>query len=468
MENDRLVKSFFVNLAYRLSGENDLSDFVWALCQGNEGFKQFFLDFFFRDEKGEELKASDFRVDREVPLAGGRPDFVITGTDDEKNRYFVEIKKWDRNHHFKQYLKELEKDGHDIRRLGYITQYKLEPTSLTKEDRDVALIGDKWACQVRTWGEFQLALQRCMDNPEAYPWAKGSDVVGLHEYSRAACPNYDAVPKFTLDVNRIKRIQTFAKALEAVVEEEVTVSGLDRSVQLEGYDRKRDDEHPLRYIGRYFSVSGLFDETVWGWLGAYFSEDDGPPGLTLVFENVHGWGAPVFKRLESKKSALDYCEPLELDDNVEEMKERIRASLSRMLAECRKSEPVDKANLKFPDEFMDARRIMLFLDQNVLVNQEDLPIKFSSDSVPNNEFSASGWIGRYGYVSLEGDAPQLIWVGVQYDGAKLTNRLTQGKVTADGSQMVLEIGDDRYVLYESKEWDAEEIRRRIHELLLSR
>ncbi|MGI6495118.1 MAG: hypothetical protein ACOX5G_03355 [Kiritimatiellia bacterium] len=475
MESDRPIKSFFVNLASRLSDENDLSDFVWALCQANEGFKQFVLDFFFRDEQGGKLKASEYRVDREVSLAGGRPDFVITGTDDKKNRYFIEIKKWDRNHHFKQYLKELEKDGHDIRRLGYITQYVLDPSSLANGDRNVARNGDKWACPVKTWGQFQEELKRCMDSPESYPWAAGSDVAGLYWFARATCPNYDAVTEFTLDINRIKRIQAFAKALDWVVKQEVNVavSGLDKSVQLKGYYGKRDYEHSLRYIGRYFKASGLYEDPVWGWLGVYFSkddisEDDATSGLTLEFENAQWWGAPVFDHLKSKKSVLDYCEPLELDDTIEVMQERIRASLSRMLAKCRKSEPVNKAKWESPDEFMDARRIMLFLDQNVLVNKDDLPIVFSSGSVPGDEFSSSGWIGRYSYVSLEGGAPQLIWVGVRYDGVKLTDRSTQRKVTADGSQVFLDIDGKQYVLYKSTEWNAEEIRRRIHEELSSR
>lgn len=70
---DRIQK-LFTNLAGRMTSENDLSDFVWALCQSNEGFKQFFLGFFFKNK----LKAAEYAVDREVSCEGGRPDFVIT------------------------------------------------------------------------------------------------------------------------------------------------------------------------------------------------------------------------------------------------------------------------------------------------------------------------------------------------------------------------------------------------------
>ena len=66
---------FFKSLAKRLYHENDLSDMVYALCESNVGFRQFFINFFFKDAG---LKAGKCSIEREVSWDdGSRPDFVI-------------------------------------------------------------------------------------------------------------------------------------------------------------------------------------------------------------------------------------------------------------------------------------------------------------------------------------------------------------------------------------------------------
>ena len=128
METTNTVR-FFEGLAQRMYHENDLSDMVYALCLSNTQFKQFFLDFFFKDQG---LKAENVLIEREVSYSdGSRPDFVIR---DEDKIYFVEVKIWDRSHHFAQYANTLasilSQTDWDLK-LGYITNYKIIATELS-------------------------------------------------------------------------------------------------------------------------------------------------------------------------------------------------------------------------------------------------------------------------------------------------------------------------------------------------
>ena len=105
--------AFFDSLAERLKNENDLSDVTYALCQSNEVFKQFFLDFFFGNGKID-IHRDKVEIVREQTFEGSRPDFTVNVAQDI---YLIENKIWDHNHHFAQYQNFMKnKNGH----LGYI------------------------------------------------------------------------------------------------------------------------------------------------------------------------------------------------------------------------------------------------------------------------------------------------------------------------------------------------------------
>lgn len=92
------MNRFFKAIASRMWKENDLSDITYALCESNESFKQFFLDFFFKEAH---LEAKLAKIIREHSVEDSRPDFWI---DTPQGTYIVEVKIWGANHHFKQYL----------------------------------------------------------------------------------------------------------------------------------------------------------------------------------------------------------------------------------------------------------------------------------------------------------------------------------------------------------------------------
>lgn len=100
------IAKFFEALSERAYKENDLSDVTYAMCGADVKFRQFFLDFFFKDAH---LDASKVTIEREHSEANGRPDFWIK--DEEGIGYIVEVKIWDGNHHFEQYYDILDGRG---------------------------------------------------------------------------------------------------------------------------------------------------------------------------------------------------------------------------------------------------------------------------------------------------------------------------------------------------------------------
>ena len=101
------LSSFFEALAGRLYKENYLSDVTYALCQSDEVFKQFFLDFFFGNG-AINVSRDKVEITRELSFDEGRPDFTIRVGD--KEIYLIEVKIWNGSHHFAQYREILEKE----------------------------------------------------------------------------------------------------------------------------------------------------------------------------------------------------------------------------------------------------------------------------------------------------------------------------------------------------------------------
>ena len=146
---------FFEALAERLSKENHLSDITYALCQSDKVFLQFFLDFFFGDDKINVYK-DKVEISRELSFENGRPDFTIHVGESEI--YIIEVKIWDSNHHFSQYKERLgdNVNGH----LGYIANYTINKEELSKEDKQAFENACADGKTVKTWKEFIHKLER--------------------------------------------------------------------------------------------------------------------------------------------------------------------------------------------------------------------------------------------------------------------------------------------------------------------
>lgn len=123
----------FDYLAQRFRKENDLSDFTWAMCQASPYFKSVWIHFIFDYL---DLNPNDIEyIEREVPdtnNSGSRVDFLLTKTSGEK--YLIEVKLYDTNHHFGQYEAAYNVEQ---KQLGYITNYPHnEPGYYVKNWRD--------------------------------------------------------------------------------------------------------------------------------------------------------------------------------------------------------------------------------------------------------------------------------------------------------------------------------------------
>ena len=155
-----IASSFFSSLAQRFGKEVDLCDVTWAICQASQSFQMVWITFFFPELENEIIES----IEREVPDGkgeGSRVDFFINV--EGRKPYMIEVKIWDRNHHFGQYEKSY-RVGKD--HLGYITNYPLR----------------KEGYKIRQWKEFYQLL-KSIDFPEQ----EKSMIAGYCEYIRNIC-----------------------------------------------------------------------------------------------------------------------------------------------------------------------------------------------------------------------------------------------------------------------------------------
>ena len=256
--------------------ENGLSDVTYALCCGSRVFLRFFVDFFFHDF---DLDAESLSIERESSDGrGNRPDFRVT--DQRNGVFFIEVKIWDRNHHFDSYVKSLIEenltevgDSHISesdakKRLGYIAAY-----SITSSE-----VPESVGCpNVKTWEQLYSTLKRWSFFEDDAIRAYGmylSNVCGLH--SKIDLDNY------RFNMKDFVAIRTFMsqvdEALKIRSDEIVPYSGSSRWFRQNAW------------MGRFFEWKNYAggDNSVWGWLGGYFGDD--VPQIYVWFEDKQGWG----------------------------------------------------------------------------------------------------------------------------------------------------------------------------------
>lgn len=146
-----MLISFFRHIGSFLQNENDLSDITCAMCYSSDKFKEWFIRFFFPCIDVTKISS----IEREVPDEKGkhsRVDLLIRLADDPFP-YLIEVKIYDRQHHFGQYE---EAYGIERDHLGYITNY-------------VCHEGKKLGYDVKTWNEWYSVLNthvRAMSDSE--------------------------------------------------------------------------------------------------------------------------------------------------------------------------------------------------------------------------------------------------------------------------------------------------------------
>ncbi len=287
------IAKFFEALSERAYKENDLSDITYAMCEADVKFRKFFLDFFFKDAH---LDASKVTIEREHCDKDGRPDFWIKTS--EGKPYIVEVKIWDGNHHFDDYFDILKKSASNDatedevwRRLGYIANYEsVKDVEVTIGDRRQKV---KDLCRVATWKELYEALQAAnyFEHPVISAYAA---------YVKRVCPfdGFTVPENWTICVDDFKNIKKFDANLKAVIEpttyakEKSSLSGVCGVKLYTGSPRRF---RSMQWMGRFFEwkiASGaLSGKTVWGWLGARYTQNGAV--VCVEFEDKSGWGRPV-------------------------------------------------------------------------------------------------------------------------------------------------------------------------------
>ena len=411
---------FFEGLAQRMYHENDLSDMVYALCLSNAQFKQFFLDFFFKDQN---LKAENTSIEREVSYPGGsRPDFVIRAADGKT--YFVEVKIWDRSHHFAQYSKTLKDlNGEDEpRRLGYITNYGICKKELVKDDQQIFELLKE--TRVKQWSQFIKTLE----SSECNSWNNEEEVQGLIAYCNKVCPDNSDEPieEYKYDANCFEMTKTFYNALKDFLNSAIDVNG--HKIQL---DKHRVANTPSEAMGFYFGAidvaenlnndARLFNgQKVWGWVGIRLK---GKTGLCIAFDNLNGWGKPVFDYLNSSEQWM----PFFFDLSGQNLNEVFCETFKAVFGAISKKETSSLLCAGIGDKIKNTpyyavRKLPLFVRQQVIPKIQTKGYR-TSQFFQKDSFNPSGWCGEYFSMtkipSKDGEAEKeagRFWVGTYYDG----------------------------------------------------
>ena len=440
---------FFKELSQRMYKENDLSDIIYALCESNLQFKQFFLDFFFKD-KG--LMAANVTLEREVQYEdGSRPDFVIRRLKDrEEEVFFVENKIWDRSHHFAQYIKTLKSKDN----LGYITNYPVNEQDLDSANRQAFNSIKNKDNRIKRWHQFRKELAAKAEDINEQSWATSEDIQGFLAYCEEICPdNQEIVSNFELNGGAFGKVRSFYECLKARLSRSIKIK--DKEIKLELWNRGSFNK-PSEWIGCYFGAENLLQQKVWGWIGFYLHENTKTPGLCVEFLNKTGWGKPVFDQIKERGYQVDYC--FDISDCWGKSEEEVNQCIDKVVAESlrmvlNEDKPPRPENHKFetPNEICDMRRLPLFLQQQVMngieIENGRVEIIESSDSS-----KPDGWCGIYFEVvsaqihnnEQTKEIRERGWVGTYFDGRKI--KTDKGEKEANGNWMVLEYKENSYLI----------------------
>lgn len=414
------IEKFFRELSRRMYKENDLSDMVYALCRSNSDFMQFFLNFIFGDGK---LDARDFRIEREVSFENDRPDFVLTKKDSGE-RYFIEVKIGDRSQHFAQYskrLNELNGGGDGWGYLGYITNYDIQHSELSKEDQ-TAFNGCKGNGTYHTWSEFKDALYKSKLVGDL-----NEDIRGLLAYCEMVCPSQqkdEQVAEYKHNSNNFGEIQKCYSALENYLSNGYEVEVLGRNIKINKY---RVANTPAESIGIYFEAQDVSKDVednnkmckgkkIWGWAGWLLTQNF-HPGFCIAFDNENGWGAPVFESLNKQdESWMPFCNKFEAAPKEyfsEAFKEVFKQIIDGKKEDCKHDKEVNTS-------LYAARALPLYLKQQVFPNLscEGYIIEPFQQK---NSLNPKEWCGEYFAVKTnpkDGEDSRQVgvyWVGTYFD-----------------------------------------------------
>ena len=240
-ENQAYFPDFFLALAERNHNENDLSDMMYALCNADENFRRFFLNFCFDEE------IDTFDLTREYQKESARPDFYFH--DLENQERLIEVKIYDRNQHFEQYEKVFPSAKY-----AFIANYTHEKIK-------------GW--NVKTWKDFFSALEQS-------PLRNSALIAGYLHYLKSLT-NTKEFSKMNL--NTCKSLPDFLENLKSLFKLDF---GFDEYNSLKSCNEL--------YYGQFFRKQDLYL-----WAGLYLPEGN----IYIGFKDSDGWvPKPLRNRIE--------------------------------------------------------------------------------------------------------------------------------------------------------------------------
>lgn len=226
------IYNFLQILSQRMYDENDLSDFIWSLCNYNFEFKEYFLSFFFDNISF----SKPFILKREYSRNDSRLDFYFEIDDQE---YLIEIKINDRKQHFQQYI-----DTFPNAKRAYITNYNIDKSEKEKYDY-----------RFRTWEEMILDLENNATNNSLKPFAKLIRFIcNVKEIKKMNLSNLSSLFYFNNFVNQI-------------------VNNPIENFELSQYNNAKDSI-ANGWSGSYFSLQKKGGkEIIYPWFGIHYHDN---------------------------------------------------------------------------------------------------------------------------------------------------------------------------------------------------
>lgn len=397
---------FFEALAERLSKENHLSDITYALCQSDKVFLQFFLDFFFGDDKINVYK-DKVEISRELSFENGRPDFTIHVGESEI--YIIEVKIWDSNHHFSQYKERLgdNVNGH----LGYIANYTINKEELSKEDKQAFENACADGKTVKTWKEFIHKLER-------YQAFNDPMIRSYLDYVRAVCPfdDFSLSAETEISLDDFQKIAGFTQGLK---------DKIDKTSGVSLYTRSNRYFVPQKWMGYFFELHKFEDDkSVWGWVGTLYTRKGAV--ICVEFENRNGWGKLVCEKFQKIKSDLHFYlkdKNMTVDKFFEQVVNCVKTGNKNKIPDCITLNQNDAVNLEY---LLAAKSLPWLMDKYFLAMANEKLVKYSKDNckwelsstcAEHNDSEVQGsHCGRYYTLHLNNQRYIEFWLGVYYNG----------------------------------------------------
>lgn len=282
------TEAFFKELSQRLYKENDLSDITWAFANSDQSFKIIFMKFFFPDFGEDGEIALEFI--REFSNGDSRPDLYIKT---DKQEYIIEVKIYDRSHHFEQYIKAFPNA-----KRGYIANY-----SLQKKDGFVT----------KTWQEFYNYLLKLDKN-------SGINLESLSLYLHYLKSTCSLMEIQKINLQSAHTLLSFEKLIENAI-------GSNPYYNFFEVYKSAKSKINNRY-GSYFGLQNIENnEKIWIWVGVYFFEKK-----TIIYSEVNEiWCGNIYNNLKLNKSSLShgntYEKPFEDDDILESFTFKMKEEL---------------------------------------------------------------------------------------------------------------------------------------------